>query len=94
MKKLYLESIPFYSVPIRLLQQICFHTDLDMNETSLIRELHYLKGWVEGELDQEENWKTDAKTVEYDEEGISVFDLLHLLVSKILVSSQGKIVYR
>ncbi len=88
------KGIPFYSVPIRLLQQICFHTDLGMNETALIRELHYLKEWVEGELDQEENWKTDAKTVECDEEGISVFDLLHLLVSKILVSSQGKIVYR
>ena len=87
-------KVDYKSVPLSLLQQICFHTSEGLNESALIRKLHYLKDWVELKL-QDEYWKLDADALERTEtDGIGIFDLVHCLSKELITSTQGKMVYR
>lgn len=84
--------VSYDAVPLKQLQEICFHTDGSMDEFSLQKKLRYLREWIPVQMEVE-GWQVDTP-VKSEEEGINIFDLIHCLVAKVLSIRQGRVVYR
>lgn len=90
----------FDAISIRQLQRICFHSENDMDETALLRKLHYLKEWINTQL-HGNGWTADARFDtesgvhgQDDAEAIGIFDLVHCLTANLLTINRGRVVYR
>lgn len=94
------EKARYNAIPVRMLQNIWFHSEGDLDETALARKLDYLNEWVALQLD-ETGWEPDEKDgmgslygEPFPGQSIGIFDLVHCLVSKLITVSRGRIVYR
>ncbi len=85
-------GINYDAIPLSRLQAICFHVGDGLDEISLFKKLSYLKEWVFVQLEVE-GWQKETNT-KAREEGISILDMIHCLVSKLLDFQQGRLVYR
>ena len=85
-------KVNYDAIPLSRLQEICFHVGDSLDEVSLLKKLSYLREWVFVQLEVE-GWQKDTNMKDR-EEGISIFDIIHCLVSKLLDFQQGRVVYR
>lgn len=85
-------EVNYNAIPLKQLEEICYHTDGSMDESSLRKKLDYLKEWILVQLDLE-GWQIDSSG-KAAESGISIFDLIHCLIAKVLSIRQGRVVYR
>lgn len=85
-------KVNYDAIPLSRLQEICFHVGDSLDEVSLLKKLSYIREWVFVQLEVE-GWQKDTNMKDR-EEGISIFDIIHCLVSKLLDFQQGRVVYR